>query len=147
LLTLAEQPVPTFLGSNTQTPGFDPYLNLVLNNIFLKCLSRGYKKQNEKVNEIHFLYFLTHYNLSIILKWEVSRLCLELALKFLKQYEPQRTDFMGSSFMLLNNTTININPPPGFHIMTYLCTNSDFLRTVRFFYNINYLNIYYHLNV
>ncbi|KAL4083012.1 hypothetical protein QTP88_028342 [Uroleucon formosanum] len=110
LLTLTEQPIPTLLGSNTRTPGFDPYLNLVLNNIFLKCLSRGYKKQNEK--------------------WEVSRLCLELALKFLNQYEPQRTDFMGSSVMLPNNTTININPPPGFHIMTYLCTNSDFLRTI-----------------
>lgn len=71
---------------------------------------------------------------------------MELALKFLNQYEPQQTDFVGSSVMLPDNTTININPPPGFHIMTYLCTNSDFLRTVRFFYNINYLNITLYLN-
>ncbi|XP_026804036.1 nuclear pore complex protein Nup205 [Rhopalosiphum maidis] len=110
LSTLTEQPVPNLLGSNTRTPGFDPYLNFVLHNIFLKCLSRGYKKQNEK--------------------WEVSGLCLELALKFLNQYEPQQTDFVGSSVMLPDNTSININPPPGFHIMTYLCTNSDFLKTI-----------------
>lgn len=50
LSTLTEQPVPTLLGSNTRTPGFDPYLNFVIHNIFLKCLSRGYKKQSEKVN-------------------------------------------------------------------------------------------------
>jgi len=62
LSTLTEQPVPNLLGSNNRTPGFDPYLNFVLNNIFLKCLSRGYKKQNEKVNEINFLHFLTYFN-------------------------------------------------------------------------------------
>jgi len=49
LSTLAEQPIPNLLGSSTRTPGFDPYLNFVINNIFLKCLSRGYKNQNEKV--------------------------------------------------------------------------------------------------
>lgn len=56
---------------------------------------------------------------------------MELTLKFLNQYEPQLTDFVGSSVILPDNTTINVNPPPGFHIMTYLCTNSDFLKTVR----------------
>lgn len=40
---------------------------------------------------------------------------------------------MGSNVTLPDNTTINVNPPPGFHIMTYLCTDSDFLKTVRFF--------------
>ncbi|XP_050438830.1 nuclear pore complex protein Nup205 [Adelges cooleyi] len=109
LTTLTEQSVPSLLGSSTRTPGFDPYLNFVLHNIFLKCLSRGYKKQNEK--------------------WEVSGLCLELALKFLNLYEPQMTDFVGSNVVLPDNTSVNVNPPPGFHIMTYLCTNSDFLRT------------------
>ncbi|VVC40662.1 Armadillo-like helical,Nucleoporin Nup186/Nup192/Nup205 [Cinara cedri] len=110
LSTLTEQPVPILLGSSNRKPGFDPYLNFVLHNIFLKCLSRGYKKQNEK--------------------WEVSGLCLELAFKFLNQYEPQQTDFVGNSVMLPDNTTIIVNPPPGFHIMTYLCTNSDFLKTI-----------------
>ncbi|XP_050530233.1 nuclear pore complex protein Nup205 isoform X2 [Daktulosphaira vitifoliae] len=110
LTTLTEQPVPNLLGSSTRTPGFDPYLNFVLHNIFLKCLSRGYKKQSEK--------------------WEVSGLCLELALKFLDQYEPHVTDFVGNSIVLPDNTSISVNPPPGFHIMTYLCTNSDFLRTL-----------------
>jgi len=55
LSTLTEQPVPNLLGSSTRTPGFDPYLNFILHNIFLKCLSRGYKKQNEKVNLILIL--------------------------------------------------------------------------------------------
>lgn len=50
LSTLIEQPVPNLLGSTNRKPGFDPYLNFILHNIFLKCLSRGYKKQNEKVN-------------------------------------------------------------------------------------------------
>lgn len=82
------------------------------------------------------------------MKWEVSELCLELALKFLNQYEPQLTDFMGSSVTLPDNTTVNVNPPPGFHIMTFLCTNSDFLRTVRFlylmyFYFIKNISIYF----
>jgi len=56
LSTLTEQPVPNLLGSNTRTPGFDPYLNFVLHNIFLKCLSRGYKKQNEKVKNSLFVF-------------------------------------------------------------------------------------------
>jgi len=38
--------------------------------------------------------------------------------------------------MLPDNTTIKVNPPPGFHIMTYLCTNSDFLKTVRYFHEL-----------
>lgn len=81
------------------------------------------------------------------IKWEVSGLCLELALKFLNQYEPQLTDFVGSNVMLPDNTTIKVNPPPGFHIMTYLCTNSDFLRTVRYFYKLKLFRyfIYYHI--
>lgn len=61
---------------------------------------------------------------------------MELALTFLNQYEPQLTDFVGSSIMLPDNTTIKVNPPPGFHIMTYLCTNSDFLKTVRYFHEL-----------
>jgi len=70
---------------------------------------------------------------------------LELALKFLNQYEPQLTDFVGNCVMLPDNTTIKVNPPPGFHIMTYLCTNSDFLKTVRYFYKFSYFHIYNHI--
>lgn len=66
LSTLTEQPVPTLLGSSTRTPGFDPYLNFVLHNIFLKCLSRGYKKQNEKVNLVN-IYNLFNYNIKSII--------------------------------------------------------------------------------
>lgn len=47
--------------------------------------------------------------------------------------------------MLPDNTTIKVNPPPGFHIMTYLCTNSDFLKTVRYFYKFSYSHIYNHI--
>lgn len=78
------------------------------------------------------MFLLLLLNVFTILKWEISGLCLELTLKFLDQYEPQVTDFVGSSVTLPDNTTISVNPPPGFHIMTYLCTNSDFLKTVSF---------------
>lgn len=40
---------PDSLGAGTRSPGFQPYLEFLINNVLLKLNTRGYKDKAEKV--------------------------------------------------------------------------------------------------
>lgn len=47
--TLLNHPYPPSLGSGTRQPGIEPYLQFVRDSVLLRCNSRGYKVEGEKV--------------------------------------------------------------------------------------------------
>lgn len=49
--SLTQFPVPLGLGAGTRIPGFDPYLDFILNSVLLKFNTRAYKMAEEKVCE------------------------------------------------------------------------------------------------
>ncbi|XP_063238890.1 nuclear pore complex protein Nup205 [Bacillus rossius redtenbacheri] len=107
---LTDVQVPSLLGVGMRTPGFDPYLKFVLNSVFLRFNCRAYKNPHEK--------------------WEVSRGCLKLLVKFISQYEPQAEDFVGRKVDLQGGGITHVNPSPGHQIMLCLNTKSEHLRLV-----------------
>ncbi|PSN57903.1 hypothetical protein C0J52_00218 [Blattella germanica] len=109
---LTDVPVPRLLGVGTRTPGFDPYLNFVINSVFIRFSNRSYKNPDEK--------------------WAVAKSCLKLMAKFLVQYEPRAEDFTGNRVELQGGGMAQVNPHPGYHIMVYLNTKSELLRLVLF---------------
>ncbi|XP_065223054.1 nuclear pore complex protein Nup205 [Planococcus citri] len=109
---LIDNPMPRLLGAGSRTPGFDPYLNYVLRAVFLRFNSRSYKNPSEK--------------------WEVGNLCVKLALKFLKQYDPRVEDFTGLLVQTEDGGSMQICPHPGFHIMINLCSSSEFFRVIMY---------------
>ncbi|KAJ4431675.1 hypothetical protein ANN_20275, partial [Periplaneta americana] len=109
---LTNVPVPRLLGVGTRTPGFDPYLNFVINSVFLRFNNRSYKNPDEK--------------------WAVAKSCLKLMAKLLSQYEPRAEDFVGSRVELQSGGVAQVNPHPGYHIMVYLNSKSELLRLVLF---------------
>lgn len=96
--------IPRTLGAGPRKPGFDPYLNFIINSVFLKINSRFYKDPAEK--------------------WEIFSLCLKLFLKFLLQYSPESSDFPSTT------KPNEFNSPPGFHIMLQMNTKSEFLNYI-----------------
>ncbi|XP_044732734.1 nuclear pore complex protein Nup205 [Chrysoperla carnea] len=106
LNVLTSSGVPRTLGVGIRKPGFDPYLTIIIDSIFIKFNSRSYKNIEEK--------------------WEIANLCLELFVKFLSQYDPQASDFAG----LEQKSEANL--APGFHIMLQLNSKTELLRLVLF---------------
>ena len=47
---LTDVPVPKALGAGHRSPGFEPYLDFLLDSVFLKFNTRAYKNTGEKVN-------------------------------------------------------------------------------------------------
>lgn len=100
---LTDSGIPRTLGAGLRKPGFDPYLNFILNSVFLKFHTRSYKNPAEK--------------------WQVAHLCLILIEKFLHKYEPHPSNFASSK-------SSDFNAPPGFHIMLQLNTKSELLNLI-----------------
>ena len=48
--TLTDIPIPAGLGAGFRAPGFDPYLDYIIQSVFLKFNSRAYRKSSEKVS-------------------------------------------------------------------------------------------------
>lgn len=107
---LTDFPIPRLLGVGQRNPGFDPYLHFISNTVFLKFNTRSYKNPGEK--------------------WEISNGCLKIVLKLLKQYEPRVQDFVGCKVELQGGESTAINAPPGYHLMTQLHSNTEFLRII-----------------
>ena len=104
IYTLSSVIVPKSLGAGPRKPGLDPYINFVIDTVFLKFYNRNYKDPQEK--------------------WEVAEKCLKICDMFMRMYEVSPHDFP------LNQSTKEENPAPGFHIMLQLHTKSEFLRLV-----------------
>ena len=49
---LTDVPVPKALGAGHRTPGFEPYLDFLIDSVFLKFNTRAYKNPTEKVSVI-----------------------------------------------------------------------------------------------
>lgn len=96
--------VPKNLGAGTRKPGLDPYLNFVIETIFLKFYNRNYKDPQEK--------------------WEVAEKCLQIFDMFMQIYEPSVKDFPGGMH------SAEENPTPGFNIMLQMHTKSEFIRLI-----------------
>merc|ERR1719347_1767049 len=86
------------------TPGLQPYLAFVQDQVLLKYNARTYKDPGEK--------------------WEVAHLCLHLLNKLLSEYDPGPEDFKGGS--------ASVGVAPGFFIMSHLHQTSLLLRTTLF---------------
>ena len=50
LTSLTDTPIPVALGAGHRVPGFDPYLQFIMDVVFLKFTSRAYKDPAEKVS-------------------------------------------------------------------------------------------------
>ncbi|KAL1130569.1 hypothetical protein AAG570_011815 [Ranatra chinensis] len=105
---LTDSPMPRFLGASSRIPGFDPYLNFILNSILLRFGSRSYKNLKEK--------------------WEICDLCMGLISKLLCQYDPSTDEFLAKHVQAYTSGTAQVNPPPGYHLMISLCSKSELLR-------------------
>ncbi|XP_046996965.1 nuclear pore complex protein Nup205 [Schistocerca americana] len=109
---LTDVPIPRLLGLGTRAPGFDPYLNFVINSVFLRFNTRIYKNPKEK--------------------WEVAKGCVKLFVKLLSQYEPQEEDFSPQYVDLQSGGSSQVNPPPGYHLMVNLNSKTELLQRILF---------------
>ncbi|XP_020811947.1 nuclear pore complex protein Nup205 [Drosophila serrata] len=99
LYTLMTGHMPKNLGVGTRKPGYDAYLNFVLESVLLKFYNRAYKDPAEK--------------------WQVGAQCLKLLYFLLATYRPRPSDFQEMR---------EEHPYPGYHIMLQLQVKSDVLR-------------------
>ncbi|CAH1170192.1 unnamed protein product [Phaedon cochleariae] len=90
--------IPRTLGAGPRKPGFDPYLNFIINSVFLKYHTRSYRNGTEK--------------------WEVALACLKLFEKFITRYDPKQSDFSA-------NLQNEFSSPPGYHMMLQLNSKSE----------------------
>ncbi|CAB0036829.1 unnamed protein product [Trichogramma brassicae] len=110
LNVLTNYPIPRLLGVGHRNPGFDPYLNFIVNCVFLQYNTRSYKNQAEK--------------------WIVANLCLKIITKLLKNYQPNVEDLVGYKVEVNGGEVTCINALPGYHLMTQIHSNSELLRLI-----------------
>lgn len=56
LSQLTDTPVPAALGAGLRAPGFEPYLQYVVDDVFLRFGTRAYKNSAEKVTDLSFVF-------------------------------------------------------------------------------------------
>lgn len=56
LSQLTDTPVPAALGAGLRAPGFEPYLQYVVDDVFLRFGTRAYKNTAEKVTDMLFVF-------------------------------------------------------------------------------------------
>nr|CAD7201822.1 unnamed protein product [Timema douglasi] len=69
---LTNLPVPRLLGAGSRTPGFDPYLQFIMNSVFLLGSSQRLPQAPGEVC----------HELCVFVQWEVANGCLKLLVKF-----------------------------------------------------------------
>ena len=99
---LTDSEIPGGLGAGSRAPGFQPYLALVQDSVFLKFPARTYRDPGEK--------------------WAVAAAALQLLHKLLAEYTPRPEDFQGGGQ--------GVGLHPGFHLLCHLHQTSQLLRTV-----------------
>ncbi|XP_016942363.3 nuclear pore complex protein Nup205 [Drosophila suzukii] len=101
LYTLMTGHMPKSLGVGPRKPGYDAYLNFVLESVLLKFYNRAYKDPAEK--------------------WQVGAQCLKLLYYLLATYRPRASDFQEAR---------DEHPYPGFHVMMQLQVKSNMLQLI-----------------
>ncbi|XP_034670932.1 nuclear pore complex protein Nup205 isoform X4 [Drosophila subobscura] len=98
LHTLMTTHMPRSVGAGARQPGYDPYLNFLMDSIILKFYNRSYKDASEM--------------------WEVGAKGLKLLFYLLATYRPKAMDFVELR---------DEHPYPGYHVMLQLQVKSDLL--------------------
>ncbi|RUS70914.1 hypothetical protein EGW08_021327, partial [Elysia chlorotica] len=108
---LTQFPVPLGLGAGTRTPGFDPYLDFILNSVLLKYDTRAYKERAEK--------------------WQVVSSCLEILVKLLSDYQLTSEDLRVDPSDVLGVGGVSASSHPGFAILCLMLSDSHLFKTVQ----------------
>ncbi|BFZ24882.1 hypothetical protein BsWGS_27921 [Bradybaena similaris] len=109
--SLTQFPVPMGLGAGTRTPGFDPYLDFILNSVLLKFHTRAYKMAEEK--------------------WQVVSGCLEVLVKLLSDYELRNEDLLFDTTDMPSMAGQPISRQPGFIILCLMLSDSQLFKIVQ----------------
>ncbi|XP_035827391.1 nuclear pore complex protein Nup205 [Aplysia californica] len=104
-------PVPMGLGAGTRSPGFDPYLDFILNSILLKYNTRAYKSAEEK--------------------WQLVCGSLEVLVKLLTDYELQSQDLQQDTVDVPGLGIVPASKQPGFTVLCLLLSDSKLFKTVQ----------------
>ncbi|KAL3882663.1 hypothetical protein ACJMK2_028981 [Sinanodonta woodiana] len=103
--TLTNIPIPAALGAGVRAAGFDPYLEFIRDDVFLKFGSRAYKNAGEK--------------------WEMAVSALQILKKLLQHHEIVPEDFVDQVVELQGVGTMPINKPPGHVLMVYMLRDTE----------------------
>ncbi|CAG5133814.1 unnamed protein product [Candidula unifasciata] len=109
--SLTQFPVPMGLGAGTRSPGFDPYLDFILNSVLLKFNTRAYKMAEEK--------------------WQVVSGCLEILVKLLSDYELRNEDLLFDAVDMPSLGGQPMSKQPGFTILCLMLSDSQLFRIVQ----------------
>ncbi|GFN90053.1 nuclear pore complex protein nup205-like [Plakobranchus ocellatus] len=108
---LTQFPVPLGLGAGTRTPGFDPYLDFILNSVLLKYNTRAYKDAAEK--------------------WQVVSACLEILVMLLTDYQLNTDDLRVDPGEMRGVGGVSASSHPGFAVLCLMLTDSQLFKTIQ----------------
>ncbi|XP_033102050.1 nuclear pore complex protein Nup205-like isoform X2 [Anneissia japonica] len=109
---LVDIPIPDTLGSGLRAPGFDPYLEFLRDQVFLKFHTRAYRDTKEK--------------------WEVASKSLKIFHKLLRDHDPSIEDFMDQVLDIQGGGKTVANKPAGHHLLLHLLNDSHLLKLMLF---------------
>ncbi|XP_046581767.1 nuclear pore complex protein Nup205-like [Haliotis rubra] len=107
---LTDIPIPAGLGAGYRAPGFEPYLDFIITNVFLRFNSRAYKDSAEK--------------------WQVSASALEILCKLLQDHEIHEDDFRDTLVDIQGGGIVSANKPPGHTLLLHMLNDSGLLKMV-----------------
>ncbi|XP_055955132.1 nuclear pore complex protein Nup205 [Patella vulgata] len=107
---LTNIPIPAALGAGYRPPGFDPYLEFIINNVFLKFYTRAYKNTEEK--------------------WEIAVCTLEIMCKLLHEHEVKEIDFIDQVVEIQGGGAVSTNKPPGHVLLLHMLNDSGLLKMI-----------------
>ncbi|XP_063402892.1 nuclear pore complex protein Nup205-like [Mytilus trossulus] len=108
--SLSDIPVPAGSVTGLRSPGFDPYLSFIRDDVFLKFDTRAYKDPAEK--------------------WKVASAALEIFVKLLKCHEIRAEDFTDEMVELQTGGTVAVNKSPGHTLIIHMLNHSGLLKKV-----------------
>ncbi|XP_025098310.1 nuclear pore complex protein Nup205-like isoform X3 [Pomacea canaliculata] len=110
LNVLTDIPIPPGLGAGLRAPGFDPYMDFIIQSVLLKLNSRAYKDAGEK--------------------WQVLSSVLEILFKLLRDHEVSENDFRDELLELPSGGTVSASKPPGFILLQNMLNDSSLFKMV-----------------
>ncbi|CAI9734078.1 pore complex Nup205 [Octopus vulgaris] len=108
--TLIDHSIPAGLGAGHRSPGFQPYLDFIIDGVFLKCFSRAYKNPTEK--------------------WDVAIRVVEILYKILCEHKIQPEHFIGESQIGQGENMAMLNRLPGHVLLILMLNDSGLLQMI-----------------
>ncbi|XP_071943661.1 nuclear pore complex protein Nup205-like [Antedon mediterranea] len=107
---LVQIPIPNTLGAGLRAPGFDPYLEFLRDQVFLKFHTRAYRDTKEK--------------------WEVASRCLQIFHKLLFDHNASIEDFMDQILDIQGGGQTVANKPAGHHLIVQMFKDTHLLKLI-----------------